>query len=71
MAIRDIVVSDPEIMGGVPCFRGTRIPVSTLFENLADGMGLDEVLEHWPTLDRADVLAVLSEAQSYVERSAA
>ena len=71
MDIREIVVADPEIMGGVPCFRGTRIPIATLFENLADGMSLDELFEHWPTLDRDDVRAVLSAAQSYVEGAAA
>lgn len=51
-------------MGGVPCFRGTRVPISTLFENLADGMPLGEILEQWPSLNRADVVAVLSLSQA-------
>ncbi len=70
-SLKDIVVSDPEVMGGVPCFRGTRIPASTLFENLADGMSLDDIFEQWPTLDPEDVRIVLAEAGRYVERSAA
>ena len=37
--------SDPDVMGGRLVFRGTRIPVEVLFENLADGMSLDEILD--------------------------
>ncbi len=58
----DLIVSDPDIMGGTPCFRGTRVPVSVLFRNLADGMTVDEIVAQWPTLNKADVVAVL-EAQ--------
>lgn len=57
--LSELITADPEVMGGVPCFRGTRVPVAVLFENLADGMTLDEILAAWPTLDRDDVLAVL------------
>jgi uncharacterized protein (DUF433 family) len=65
-----IIVRDPEIMGGAPVFRGTRVPVEALFGNLADGMSLDEVLEQFPTLDRADVLIVLREASEHAARTA-
>jgi uncharacterized protein (DUF433 family) len=61
--VRAIVRSDPAIMGGEPCFRGTRIPVSVLFGNLEAGLSLDEILASYPTLDRDDVLAVLREAR--------
>jgi uncharacterized protein (DUF433 family) len=71
MDLHDLVVSDPEIMGGVPCFRGTRVPVSTLFDNLASGLTVNEILEQWPTLDRKDVLAVLALASQQVQRVAA
>lgn len=51
--------SDPEVMGGRLVFRGTRIPVEVLFDNLADGLSLGEILDTYPTLDRADaVLAI-------------
>ena len=40
-----LVISDPEILGGKPVFAGTRVPVAVLFENLADGLSLDEILE--------------------------
>ena len=54
-----LIISDPEVLGGRRVFRGTRIPVEVLFENLADGMGLDEILSDYPTLDCADVVRVL------------
>lgn len=55
----ELIVSDPGILGGRPCFCRTRVPVDALFENLADGMTVGQILEAWPTLDRSDVLAVL------------
>jgi uncharacterized protein (DUF433 family) len=61
-----VVVSDPDIAGGEPIFRGTRIPVATLFNYVANGYGLDEILDSFPKLDRADVLTLLREAQSLV-----
>ena len=54
-----LVTSDPQVMGGAWVFRGTRVPVDSLFDNLADGLSLDEILRQFPTLDRADCAAVL------------
>lgn len=71
MELSDLVVRDPEVMSGAPCFRGTRVPVAVLFENLAAGMTVEEILETWPTLDRDDVLAVLELAAKEVARQAA
>jgi uncharacterized protein (DUF433 family) len=64
MGKSDVVVVNPEIMSGAPCFRGTRVPVSTLFDNLASGMTVDEILKEWPSLNREDVMVVLAEARS-------
>jgi uncharacterized protein (DUF433 family) len=58
-----IIVRDPEILGGRPVFRGTRVPVDALFDNLADGLTVDQILAAHPTLDRADVLTVLELAR--------
>ena len=55
----DLIVSNSEILGGARVFRGTRVPVEALFDNLADGMSLDEILSNFKTLDRADVVRVL------------
>jgi len=62
--MQPIIVRDPEIMGGRPVFRGTRVPVDVLFENLADGLTVDEIVESYPNLSRDDLLAVLEEACS-------
>jgi uncharacterized protein (DUF433 family) len=67
----DVISIDSEIMSGTPCFRGTRVPIAVLFENLADGQSLDEILESWPTLKREDALAVLALASDEVIKSAA
>jgi uncharacterized protein (DUF433 family) len=71
MKASDLISTDPEIMGGTPCFRGTRVPVAVLFDNLADGLSLDEILESWPSLKREDVLAILALASDEVVKSAA
>jgi len=52
--------SDPEVMGGRLVFRNTRIPVEVLFETLADGMSLDEILDDYPGLQRADAIAAIA-----------
>ena len=58
-ALDDLVTSDPGVMGGRRVFRGTRVPIEALFENLADGMSLDEILDQFQTLDRGDIVRVL------------
>ncbi len=57
-----VVVRDPEILGGRPLFRGTRVPVEVLFENLEDGLTIDEIVESYPSLDKADLIACLDGA---------
>lgn len=63
----NIVTSDPEILGGTPVFAGTRVPVAVLFENLADGLTLDEILDAYPTLTREKAIAALQQAESLIE----
>jgi uncharacterized protein (DUF433 family) len=52
-------VSNPEILGGRRVFRNTRVPVEALFDNLAAGMSLDQILVSFNTLERADLVRVL------------
>jgi uncharacterized protein (DUF433 family) len=59
VAAGGLVVSDPDILGGTPVFRGTRLPVSTLFEYLSDGQTVDYYLETFPSAMRDQVLGVL------------
>lgn len=63
-----IVSSDPDLLGGTPVFAGTRVPVAALFENLADGMTLEEILDAFPTLKRETALAALHEAEASLSR---
>ncbi len=53
------IASDPEILSGTTVFRGTRVPVAALLDNLAAGLTLDEFLDNFPTVTREQVLQVL------------
>jgi len=64
------IVSDPEILGGTPVFAGTRVPVRVLFENLADGVSLGEILEAFPTVTHEQAVSALREADALIERAA-
>ncbi len=65
-----VVVRHERILGGRPVFRGTRVQVELLFENLAEGYSLDEIVENFPTLDRADLRAALAQACEALKRNA-
>ncbi len=57
------VIHDPEIMYGTPVFRGTRVPVQTLFDYLEGGESLEEFLAGFPTVSRELALQALEEAK--------
>jgi uncharacterized protein (DUF433 family) len=57
------ITRDPETMHGVPVFRGTRVPVQTLFDYLEGGDTLEEFLSGFPTVPRAVALDALEEAR--------
>ena len=61
---------DPEVMGGRPLFRGTRIPIDVLFENLADGTPLDDIIETYPGLNREDAIAAIEMANESLKARA-
>lgn len=50
----------PDRVSGAWVFRGTRVPVAALFENLRDGATVDQFLEWFPGVNRTDVEAVLN-----------
>jgi uncharacterized protein (DUF433 family) len=66
-----LVISNPEVLGGKPVFRGTRVPVSTLFEYLADGLSLDYFLESFPSVVRDQAVGVLLYGQRRIEEELA
>ncbi len=57
---------DPDILGGTPCFAGTRVPVKTLFDVLEHGRTVDGFLEGFPSVSREQVVAVLELARERV-----
>jgi uncharacterized protein (DUF433 family) len=59
----NVIVKDPDILGGVPVFRGTRVPIQTLFDYLEDGETLEEFLQGFPTVTRESAVAALEEAK--------
>ena len=62
------ITYNPEILGGKPIIKGTRISVEFVLELLASGMTVDEILEEYPKLTRKDILAVLDYAAKTVKR---
>jgi uncharacterized protein (DUF433 family) len=53
------ITSDPEVLSGATVFRGTRVPVAALLDNLAAGLTLDEFLDNFPTVTREQAIQVL------------
>ena len=64
------IVSDPEILGGTPVFRGTRVPVKALLDYLEGGHPLAEFLEDFPTVTEAQALSVLEHARALLDADA-
>jgi len=58
-----IIVRDPEILGGIPSFRGTRVPFRNLLDYLEAGDTLDEFLEQFPTVTRQMAIEALEAAK--------
>lgn len=58
-AVLSRISSDPEILNGKPCVKGTRIPVWLVIGMLGDGMTETEVLDSYPSLTEDDIHACL------------
>jgi uncharacterized protein (DUF433 family) len=59
----NVIVKNPDILGGAPVFRGTRVPIQTLFEYLEGGETLEDFLKGFPTVTRESAIAALEEAK--------
>ena len=57
-----LVTSVPEVMHGTACFQGTRIPVSVVLDNLAEGLSSEEIVKDYPPLTLDDIRAAISYA---------
>ena len=58
-----VIVSDPGILGGTPCFRGTRVPFKNLMDYLEGGHSLSEFLRQFPTVTHEMAVQALEEAK--------
>jgi len=58
-----VIVADPEVMNGMPCFRGTRVPFKNLIDYLEGGHSLGEFLEQFSTITRDVAIQALEEAK--------
>lgn len=62
-----IVSRNPEILGGTPVFTGTRVPVRSLLQHLEEGIGLEEFLDSFPTVERDQAVRLLEILESMFE----
>jgi len=61
-----VIVRDPDVLGGTPVFRGTRVPFQALLDYLEGGQTLGEFLEDFPTVTREAAVHALEHAKSLV-----
>lgn len=64
MASLDLVSIDPNVLGGTPVFKGTRVPIKTLFDYLEDDYTLEEFLECFPSVTRDLACRVLERSEA-------
>jgi uncharacterized protein (DUF433 family) len=69
--MKDIVVSNPNVMHGAPCFAGTRVTVQSLFDHLEAGYTIDGFLLEFPTVKREQVIGLLEELRHQAEQLSA
>ena len=62
-SLNDVIVKDPDILGGTPVFRGTRVPLQALFDSIEGGETLEEFLEGFPSVSRELAVAALEQAR--------
>ena len=62
MIIHNIITIDKDILGGQPVFKGTRVPVESLFDHLEAGVSLDEFLDDFPTVNKEQAVTLLNMA---------
>jgi len=62
----DIIMRDPDVLGGAPVFRGTRVPFQALLDYLEGGQTLDDFLDDFPTVSRQSAVSALEHAKSLV-----
>ncbi len=64
--IRELINIDPKIQNGQAVFRGTRVPIETLFMHLEKGITLDIFLSDFPSVTKEQAISVLEVAEKLV-----
>jgi uncharacterized protein (DUF433 family) len=67
MDYRQYILRDPQICGGEPVIKGTRVTIRTILASLAEGATVEEILKDFPTLTEKDVRAVIAFAAASAE----
>ena len=62
----EVITRDPDVLGGTPVFRGTRVPFQALLDYLEGGQTLTEFLDDFPTVTRDAAIAALEHAKTLV-----
>src|SRR5258706_14495504 len=66
--LEPVIVIDPEVMSGTPCFRGTRVPFKNLIDYLEDGHSLGEFLRQFPTVAHEMAVQALRGREAFAAR---
>ena len=64
MNASDLITVDPDILGGTPVFKGTRVPVKSLFDYLEASYSIDEFVECFPSVTREMACRLLERSES-------
>ncbi len=70
MTAKELINIDPELMGGTPVFRGTRVPIQTLIDHIEGGDSIEVFLDDFPTVSREQAIAFLKTAMNTMIHSA-
>ncbi|HRN71737.1 MAG TPA: DUF433 domain-containing protein [Ginsengibacter sp.] len=65
MKVRDTITIDKDILGGQLVFKGTRVPIESLFDHLEAGASVNEFLSDFPTVSKEQVIALLNSANKF------
>ena len=71
LVIDNLITVSPGVLSGTPVFKGTRVPVQSLFDHLEGGIGLDEFLDDFPSVTREQAVRVLEAAGRLLEANVA
>ncbi len=64
--LNQLITKDPDVLGGTPVFRGTRVPFQNLLDYLEAGQTIDEFLDDFPTVSRRIAVEALEHAKALV-----